>query len=499
MNRRRFLQGSLLTASALSMPARVRAAVEGANSDIRIAVVGFNGRGQNHIAGYSQLPGVRIVALCDVDQGVLDKGVAQLKDKGQDVTPYRDIRKLLESKEVDAISIATPNHWHSLGAIWGCQAGKHVYVEKPVSHNVWEGRQLVRAAAAHKRIVQMGVQSRSASGIAAVLEWAAQGHLGKLLNVHGLCYKRRPSIAKEAGATPIPDQIDYDLWCGPAPKVPLARKKLHYDWHWLWAYGNGDLGNQGIHQMDMARRFLGEPALAPRVVSVGGRLGYEDDGETPNTLVVFQDYKKAPLLFEVRGLPSATDSKEMDQYHGASVGVVAHYEGGRIVCPTYNDAIAYDRDGRIIAAFGKPQLPLDPAEAAKVKVAITTNEDRDNHYANFLRAVRSGRESDLNGKILDGHISSALCHTGNISYQLGRKASAEVSREKLKANPVALESVGRMLTHLEANGVNLRENQLVMGEFLTMDPATEKFVGNTAADALLTRNYRAPFVVPEKV
>ncbi len=499
IHRRRFLQGSLLSAASLALPARLRAASEGANSDIRIAVVGFNGRGQDHIGNYLKLPGVRIVALCDVDQKVLDKGVAQLKEKGHEVTPFRDIRKLLESKEVDAISIATPNHWHSLGAIWGCQAGKHVYVEKPVSHNVWEGRQLVRAAAAHKRIVQMGVQSRSGAGIAAALQWAKEGHLGKLLRVHGLCYKRRPSIDKVAEVQPVPDHIDYDLWLGPAPQATISRKKLHYDWHWLWAYGNGDLGNQGIHQMDIARRFLGDPALAPAVLSVGGRLGYTDDGETPNSLVVFQDYKPAPLIFEVRGLPSATNSKEMDKYHGASVGVVAHYEGGTIVCPNYSDALAYDKNDQLIVAFGKPPTFKTPEDAAKVKVIDATNQDQQNHYANFLRAVRSGKESDLNGKILDGHISSALCHTGNISYRLGKKLSPEASREKLKGTPQALESFERMLTHLGANDVDLSKDQLVMGEFLKMDPKTEKFIGNKTADALLTREYRAPFVVPAQV
>ncbi|NBV87346.1 MAG: gfo/Idh/MocA family oxidoreductase, partial [Verrucomicrobia bacterium] len=255
-------------------------------------------------------------------------------------------------------------------------------------------------------------------------------------------------------------------------------------------------GNQGIHQMDIARRFLGAPALAPGVLSVGGRLGYKDDGETPNSLVVFQDYKPAPLLFEVRGLPAAPDSQKMDEYHGASIGVVAHYEGGRIVCPNNSDALAYDKDGQMIAAFGKPPAFKSPEEAAKVKVIAATNEDQQNHYANFLRAVRSGKESDLNGKILDGHISSALCHTGNISYQLGKQLSPGASREKLKGTPQALESFERLLAHLGVNGIDLNQEQLVMGEFLKMNPETETFIGNKAADALLTREYRAPFTIP---
>ena len=279
------------------------------------------------------------------------KGRRNSRNKSIDVETYKDIRKLLESKEIDAISIATPNHWHSLGAIWGCQAGKDVYVEKPVSHNVWEGRQLVKAAETHKRIVQMGVQSRSAVGLAAALEWLKAGNLGKLIYARGLCYKRRASIGKVDGPQTIPDNIDYDLWCGPASNEPIRRKNLHYDWHWVWNTGNGDLGNQGIHQMDIARRFLGEPALSPKVFAVGGRVGYEDDGETPNSMFLVHDYEKAPLIFEVRGLPEKPGAKGMDKYRGASIGVIVQYENGYVVCPNYNDAIAFDNDGNEIQKF----------------------------------------------------------------------------------------------------------------------------------------------------
>ncbi len=484
MKRRSFLKTSLLSTAALSLSPRLRAASAGANSDIRIGVVGFNGRGQDHIGNYLKQPGARIVALCDVDSKVLDKGVTQLKAKGQEVTPFQDLRKMLESKEIDAISIATPNHWHSLAAIWAIQAGKDVYVEKPVSHNVWEGRQLVKAAEKYQRIVQMGVQSRSAFGIAAAIEWAKAGNLGKLIYARGLCYKRRPSIGNTEGAQPIPESVDYDLWCGPAEKQDLHRKNLHYDWHWVWDTGNGDLGNQGIHQMDIARRFTGEMALAPKVFSVGGRLGYVDDAETPNTMFVFHDYEKAPLIFEVRGLPEKSDAKEMDKYRGASVGVVVQYEKGHILVPNYNDAIAYDTDGKEIQKFGRGKD--SPADA-------------ENHYANFLAAVRSRKAADLHGQILDGHISSALCHTGNISYRLGKKTAPEAIREKIKGHKEASESFERLAAHLDANGVDITKDQLALGEFLKMDPTTEKFVGNADADKLLTRDYRAPFVVPAEV
>ena len=504
LTRRRFLQSTIAATAALSLPARLRAAAEGANGDVRVAIVGFKGRGQDHIKNYLGLKGVRITALCDVDSGVLEKGAAQLKNKNVEVQTFADIRKLLESKEVDAVSIATPNHWHSLGAIWAVQAGKDVYVEKPVSHNVWEGRQLVKAADAHGRIVQMGVQSRSGAGLAQALEWLKSSPLGKLQYARGLCYKRRPSIGKVSGDQPIPPGIDYDLWSGPAPIVPPRRNDpqygvIHYAWHWIWHYGNGDLGNQGIHQMDIARRFLGEAELSPAVFAVGGRLGYVDDGETPNSMFVFHDYAKAPLIFEVQGLPAKTDAKDMDKYRGTSVGVVVQYADGYIVCPDYNNAAAYDKDGKLIRKFGNPPMAKGAEESAPASADEKKGRINENHYDNFLTAVRSRKTSDLNGKIIDGHISSALCHTGNISYLLGKKAAPDVMREKLKGNKKAMDSLERLATHLDANGVDIKVDQLTLGEFLKMDPKTEQFIGNAAADKLLTREYRAPFIVPEKV
>lgn len=505
LNRRTFLKGSLAAAATVSLPARVRAQAPGANSDIRIAVVGFNGRGGAHINAYTSLPGVRLVALCDVDSKVLDRGVAAMQKKNLEVTPYKDIRQLLDSKEVDAISIATPNHWHSLGAIWALQAGKDVYVEKPVSHNVWEGRQLVKAAEKYNRIVQMGVQSRSAVGLAAVLDWLKNEPLGKLKYARGLCYKRRASIGLVSGPQPVPETIDYDLWSGPAPLVPPHRNDekygiIHYCWHWIWLYGNGDLGNQGIHQMDIARRFLGESALAPRVFSIGGRLGYKDDGETPNSQIVFQDYDKAPLIFEVRGLPSKTDSKEMDKYRGASVGVVVQYENGYIVAPDYENAAVFDNKDQLVRVFGKPGVGKDAVKAPSFQVAEMPAAKGENaHFANFLDCVRSRDPKKLNGKIIDGHISSALCHTGNISYRLGKTASPDALREKIKGNKEATDSLERLLTHLEANGVDAKVDKLALGEFLKMNPETEKFIGNADADKMLTRDYRKPFVVPEIV
>lgn len=489
--RRHFIKATAFTA-AVAWSARSWAQVAGSNDAVRVAVVGFGGRGGDHIKGFSVQQGARLTALCDCDTKILEGGVNKLKAGGQEVEGYTDIRKLLESKNVDVVSIATPNHWHSLGAIWAIQAGKDVYLEKPVSHNVWEGRQVVKAARKYNRIVQTGTQSRSSrQGILPAVEFVKAGNLGKILIARGLCYKRRASIGKVDGPQPIPPNIDYDLWCGPAEKLPLMRKRLHYDWHWVWNTGNGDLGNQGIHQMDIARWFLGEDELAPFVISAGGRLGYIDDGETANTHIIYQGYAKAPLIFEVRGLPSkkldpnatGPDGKplreEMDKYKGASIGVVIECENGYVSVPNYYSAVAIGKDGQ--------------------KLQEWSDRGDNGHYANFLKAVRSRKVEDLHADILEGHLSSALCHTGNISYRLGAKKSPAEIREALKDQKGMVDAFDRMAEHLAANGVDVTKDQVTLGVPLKMDPKTERFLGNDAANRMLTRNYRAPYVVPQNV
>src|SRR5471032_3375886 len=303
LTRRTFLKTSVIADAGVAFSARSWAQVAGANGDVRVAVVGLNGRGKNHLTSLKNIPGVRIAALCDIDTAVLEKAKASLGANAAGVKTYTDIRELLASPDIDAITVATPNHWHSLAGIWACQAGKDVYVEKPISHNVWEGRQLVAAATKYNRVMQTGTQIRSGDWLVEAVAWVRAGNLGKITASRGFCYERRNSIGKTTGPQPVPATADYNLWCGPAQVVPLRRKRLHYDWHWINATGNGDVGNQGIHQMDVARWFLGEPGLPRHTLSVGGRLGYEDDGETPNTQVVVHDYATAPLIFEVRGLP----------------------------------------------------------------------------------------------------------------------------------------------------------------------------------------------------
>ena len=333
INRRNFLKTSALVGGGIALSAHSWGQVTGANGDVRVAVIGMNGRGKNHVASLSAIKGVRIAALCDPDTKVLDKARTLPGIDATEVRTYRDMRELFAATDIDAVTIATPNHWHSLAGIWACQAGKDAYVEKPVSHTVWEGYQLAATAKKYNRVVQAGMQIRSGEGLQEAVEWVRAGNLGKITASRGLCYKRRDSIGKTSGPQPIPATIDYDLWTGPADLVPPYRNSkkngpVHYEWHWFWNYGNGDVGNQGIHQMDVARWFLGEAGLPRHSFSIGGRLGYVDDGETPNTQVIVLDYKTAPLIFEVRGLPAKPGNAGDADTTGLSSVEVADVGGG---------------------------------------------------------------------------------------------------------------------------------------------------------------------------
>ncbi len=473
INRRDFVKSSLLSSAALVLP---QSKVLGANDDIRIAVVGIRSKGADHIELFRNTSGVRIVALCDVDKDILDREAKKFKDRGEKVDLYADVRKLLENKNVDALVVATPNHWHSLIGIWGCQAGKDVYVEKPVSHDIWEGRRLVEATRKYNRIVEAGTQSRSDEGLMAISDYLKQGSLGKILFARGLCYKPRPSIGKVSGPQPVPPSVDYDLWCGPAPKGPLMRQQFHYDWHWFWATGNGDIGNQGIHEMDKCRWLIGQQGLPPRVMSFGGRLGYIDDGETANTQVVILDYRPAPIIFEVRGLPAKVGVRYMDRYRGIDIGEVIQCEGGYIA-----GDFAYDNDGKKIRQFNRDG-------GAK-------------HHLNFLQAMRSRKTSELNAPIEEGHFSSALCHMANLSYRLGQPAGGEAIIKGLGKNAMLMDSFERFQEHLLLNEVSLSKTPRILGPWLEMDASAEKFTGEWAekANPYLQREYRAPFVVPANV
>ena len=491
-SRRRFLQGTGATALTLGVVPSACTLTNPRwrpNSEVRVACVGIRSRGTAHIGGLNKLENVRVVALVDVDQQVLAREKKKLADgkygEPTEVATYTDLRRALDRDDVDVISVASPNHWHALQAVWACQAGKDVYLEKPVSHNVWEGGQIVKAARKYNRIVQTGTQCRSSHGIAQGIDFIQSGGLGEIQLARGLCYKPRNSIGKVKGPQTVPEHIDYDMWLGPAPEVPLMRRSLHYDWHWVFDTGNGDVGNQGIHQMDLARWALGQDKLPRHTLSIGGRVGYDDDGNTPNTQIVFHEFEQGPpLLFEVRGLPRDKESQKkgwgrnMDNYKGARIGVIVHCEGGYLRIPNYTSAIAVDRDGKELKKF-----------------AGSTN-----HFQNFVDAVRSRRTEDLNADIREGHVSSAMCHMGNVSHLLGRTHSKQELDAMAGKNAWTAEAWERMHGHLVKNGVDVDtvEGGVRMGPRLTMDPDTERFA-DAESNALLARDYRKGFEVPDNV
>lgn len=486
--RREFLENSMFAAAAAAMAgttqiSRVEAAdqTSSANGNLRVALVGLNGRGQSHLGNFAKRKDCDIVAVCDADESVgQKKGVENVeKARGNKPEFYQDIRKLLENKNIDVVSIATPNHWHALGAIWAIQAGKDVYVEKPVSHNVSEGRRIVDAARKHGKICQTGTQSRSASGTRELVSFIQSGGIGAVKLARGLCYKRRDTIGPR-GTYEVPAAVDYDLWCGPAPKHALTRPRLHYDWHWQWDYGNGDLGNQGIHQMDLARWGLGQTDIGRSVVSYGGRVGYIDAGETANTQVSIHDYGDKTLVFEVRGLPT-------EGLRDAKVGVIFEGTEGYAVLGSagqgYGGGVIFDLEGKLVRKFERK------------------GDEEQMHFGNFVDAVRSRKADGLNADILQGHLSSALCHLGNISYRLGETASVADIQKRLEAarqKTECLETFDRVKQHLTANNLDLQATKLQFGALLTIDPASESFSGGMSdkANLLLTREYRKGFEVP---
>ncbi|HEY7327703.1 MAG TPA: Gfo/Idh/MocA family oxidoreductase [Gemmataceae bacterium] len=480
ISRRDFLHDSAILAALAgaglgseSLAAEKAVAKKGqVNDQLRVAVIGVNGRGKNHVdalAGNTSLNTI-ITTICDADSAVIGASMKKVENKQGKAPSYeQDIRKVVEDKNIDIVTIATPNHWHALAAIWALQNGKDVYVEKPVSHNVSEGRRIVEVARKTNRICQAGMQSRSSTGLKEAMAFLHAGKLGKIKVARALCYKPRGSIGKVDGPQPIPKTCNYDLWCGPAPTAPLMRKRLHYDWHWVWDTGNGDLGNQGIHEMDKARWGLNKHELAKGVISVGGRYGYTDDGQTANTQICVFDYGDCELIFEVRGLLT----KDL---LGARVGNIWYGTDGYMVCTDYRGATAFTPKGEVIQKF-------------------TGGE---NHFANFIKAVRSRKAEDLNGDILEGHLSSALCHLGNISYRLGDDQPFGQSPKAFAEDKDAAETFERMEQHLKDNKVSLQGVQCRIGCKLALDPAKEVFVGDKDANAMLTREYRKGFEVPEK-
>ncbi|MEO8426611.1 MAG: Gfo/Idh/MocA family oxidoreductase [Verrucomicrobiota bacterium] len=473
ITRRQFLEDSILAAAAVattSIPTRVMAAEQGAvsaNDKITVAVIGCGIRGKQHASELASLADCDIAYVCDPDRDRAAEVAADLVAKNRPhPKAVQDLRRILEDKSVAAVFIAAPNHWHALAAIWAMQAGKDVYVEKPVSHNITEGRRIVQVARKLGRICQGGTQNRSNGALAEAVKYIHDGKLGEVKLARSVVYGRRDSIGGP-GHYEIPASVDYNLFAGPAPMSPLTRPKFHYDWHWFWNTGNGELGNNNIHSTDVCRWGLGVTGLGRAVLSYGGRLGYTDAGETPNTQVVIHDFGAKTIVTETRGLKTEPFNP--------------NFKGGWIFYGTEGIIAGeslFDLEGKLVRTFpGKSE----------------------SHFANFLAAVRSRKVRELNADILETHQSTALCHVGNISYRLGHPSTpGEIQKQlaQLKVHDDVLETFERTRKHLAENNVDLDKSKLTLGSLLRLDSDKEKFVDNSKANALLTREYRKPFVVP---
>jgi len=431
----------------------------GANDRVRVAVVGLRGRGFDHIKKIKDTPGVELAAIVDVDEKVLADRLGDIEKLGlAKPKTFGDIRKMLEDQSIDAITIAAPNHWHSLMGIWACQAGKDVYVEKPLSHNWWEGKQLVAAVNRYNRIAQHGTQSRSSIGAREAIQKIHDGLVGDVYLARGLCYKWRDTIGRKPREA-VPAGFNYDLWLGPAPDRGFTRNRYHYNWHWFWDTGNGDLGNQGIHEVDTARWGLGVK-FPNKVSAIGGHVMFDDDQETPNVLNCAYEFnmpdgKRRLMEFEVRHWMTN---------HEAEIGV---FGGGSVLPAAGVNTLGppTGKPGTIGNIFYGPGGYLAIQEYESYKYWLGEKQEpspvsrgKENHFANFIECVRSRKKEDLNAPVEEGHISCTLVHLANVSYRLGRT--------------------------------------------LNFDPVTEQVIGDDEANRLLRdadRGYRAGFTIPDTV
>jgi predicted dehydrogenase len=497
--RRQFLQGSLYAAAALSaapmFSGRAAEQTKSANEVLLCAVIGCNGRGGDHISSLSARKDCIIAYIVDIDEKVGQKGCSAVENKtGRRPKWVRDMRQVFDDKSINFISTATPNHWHALCGVWAMQAGKDAYVEKPICHDIPEGAALVAAAKKYARICQVGTQCRSNPAIQDAVKFMAEGGIGQVNFARGLCYKRRRSIGA-LGDYPIPAEADLNLWSGPAPySTPkLTRPKFHYDWHWQRLYGNGDTGNQGPHQTDIARWGLGLNRHPDSVIAYGGRLGYQaerkdpkyvDAGDTPNTQVAIYDYGDKCIVFETRGLSvdnsaDAEINKLFGKTRGDHIGVIFYGTEGILVQKTYTDCTAFDLKGNVIKEF----------------------RGGGDHFANFIQAIRSRKAETLNSDAFQGHLSAGLAHLANISYYLGESnkvsvAQAQAVLEKIKSRDDNAATLNRTVQHFKDNGVDLDKTPMSVGPLLQFNPQKEVFTDSAEANKILQRQYRAPFVCP---
>jgi predicted dehydrogenase len=471
VTRRQFLRRSSAAAASLALPMVATSRVLGANEEIRVAVVGCGVRGGTHVAEFGRQAGVRIAAVCDPDRERVAAFAKRVEEKyGYRPAEVADVRQLMDRKDLDVISVATMQYWHSLPTIWACETGRHVYVEKPLAHFIWEGRQMVNAARKYNRLVQIGTQARSRDTDRQVIDYIRSGQLGKIQYIVCFANKARTSIGKRSEPLPIPETLDYELWCGPARKDPIYRNRIQYDCSFTWNMGDGESCNQGVHEIDVARWLLGETTLPRRVMSVGGRFTFNDAGDVPNTQLIYYDYPSAPILYEVHNLRAGKDTDKMPSFRGSGVDTCVQCEGGYVMM---HAGVVRDNQGKEIKRFGGKEDPFD----------------------NFIRALRSGKREDLNAEVLEGHLSTNICHAGNISYRLGQRASAADVRAQIGDLPVFQEMADRYLEHLKAHDIDPGES--ILGPWLECDADHECFKDNARANELVKGIYRKPFEVPE--
>jgi predicted dehydrogenase len=457
-NRRTFIKKTAIGTAGVSvgltaMSAKSYGRILGANDRINMGVIGLRGRGKGLMDAFSGMygDGVYVKTVCDVDTEYHEQSrelVAE-NQEGNKPDAVQDLRKVFEDPEIDAVAMATPNHWHALGTIWACQAGKHVYVEKPSSHNIWEGRKMVEAARKYNRVVQVGFQNRSISNVMQAMQFLNDGGIGDVFMARGTCFKPRDSFGISSDSE-APATLDYDLWLGPCSYRSYNEKRGHYNWHWHWDTGNGDTGNQGPHQFDIARWGMGKKAHPVKVQSMGGIFGispHECSQETPNTQTSIFEYDDGKILeFETRGRYTNSESNAR-----IKIGNIFYGTEGWLEVNGSNWKAYREREDAPFAGTGME------AEGAAVggDKTFRAAPSSGGHFVNFIDAVRSGDPADLNCDILEGHLSTCLPHLGNIAYRVG---------ETLEFN----------------------------GEF-------EKFIDKPEANMLLTRKYRYPYVVPQKV
>lgn len=480
--RRDFIKQTALGAaglgiSAIGMSAKSYGNIIGANERFRIAVCGVKGRGRNHIKGFDELDNVEIAYLVDPDSNILDSRVGELRGtakNSKNVKGTKDVRTVLDDKEIDAISCATPNHWHSLMVIWAAQAKKHCYVEKPASHDIYEGRVALAAAQKYGIVVQHGTQRRSDPNWAKQVADIRSGKYGKMVVSHGFACKPRESIGFEPFTSP-PPELDWDIWRGPAIIDRFHKNLVHYNWHWFWATGNGELNNQGTHQLDVAYWALDaeiENTHPVRVMALGGRFKWGDQGETPNTMFAIAEFSNGQyVFFNVRNVNHEDYVKEVTNRF--------YFEdGGKLW------------DGEYISHKGS-----QPRNVPIKEVKITPG----GNYGSFIAACRADDPAMANGNMLDAHYSCTLGHLMNISYRLGEKVPFNAKAGKFGDNDLAYEEFMKM-HDIASDGMGIPQNgaEYIVGPWLRFDGASEHFVGDYATEAnkLLRDPRRAVFDIP---